>query len=212
MSYRLSRSTARSLHGLGDNVPYTGPANDDPRIVRQYGRVKARFTPRNVTALLAPNVPGMLTAAARARFPRDNVTGAGWFSGGVVGFDVIVANETRLGDLRRQMGNVGMEVGPRIGQGTELVNARVQWDWNDIKGAPGTPAPAETETTVATGPGEASANDGFFGKKVGGVPVWALGLVGLVLVGGVGVAVLRKKPRSATAATVTANRRRRSRR
>lgn len=213
MSYRLSRSAARALHGLGDNVPYTGAANDDPRIVRQYGKVTARYQARNVSAAQAPSVPGMLATSARTKFPRDNVTGAGWFADGRVGFDVIVASETRLGELRRQMGNVGLEVGPRIGTGTELYNSRVGWQWADIKAPPGSPA-LPADTTVATGPADAAATDdsGFFGKKLGGVPVWALGLIGIVLVGGVATAVLvKKKPRASAPAPVTANRRHRRR-
>lgn len=203
MSYRLA---ARAFGGLGDNIPYSGPANDDPRMVRQYGTIKVRYTPRNVTSTQSPSVPGMLTAAARSLFPQDNVKDAGWFPGGVVGYTVVLSSERRLGEVRRLMGNVALQVGPRIGPTTELYNGRVSWDWNDIKPASGGPAPADTDTTAAAQPASAPATDeeGFFAKKVGGVPVWALGTVGVVVLGGIGFAVLRK-PR---AAALSANRRR----
>jgi len=193
--------------GLGQSWspgPGQTPA-DDPRMVKQYATVKGDYQARNIGSGLTTRAADEVVNEAKRQFAGMTVSKigtTGWTKQGRVGFEVILRTPMRAGDIKRKVAAIGSLAGPRVGTNTQLIGALTYITPSDFVEAvlePGAPDVAVPES--------AGEGGGFFSAKVGGVPAWALGALGLVAVGGLVFAVTRKKP-----AAVAANRRRRRRR
>jgi hypothetical protein len=222
--------TLYAAAGLGQAMWPTGPAwtpaagqipADDPRMVRQYATVRSTYSPRGISPAQAPRAADLLVAEAQRQFPGNTVRKigtTGWTNDGQVGYEVILAQETRAGDIKRKNKAVGDIVGPTVGTGTSFYNALTWIRDADIAvptapalapSAPSTypgqvPPPSTTLPGPSWTPAPTEAQPGFFEQEVGGVPVWAVGLIGIAVLGGVAFVVLRKP-----SAAPTANSRRR---
>lgn len=185
---------------------------DDPRMVRQFGKVRQTYRVRSVPSDKAADAAAAILRAARTTFAGSNVSKAsgagfsnGWGPGGRVGVDITVPVATRLGELKAkgkgiQNRNVISEVSP----GATLIDASTGVAGRDIVAAPDAPAPAP-DAPVDPGGAPVPPPEGFLTQRVAGVPMWAIGSLSLVAVGGIIFAVTRKKK------AVAANRRRRRR-
>lgn len=223
--------------GLGQVAWPAGPAwtpaagqlpSDDPRMVRQYSTVRSTYTPRGITSAQSARAADLLVAEAQRQFPGNTVRKigtTGWTNDGQVGYEVILAQTTRAGDIKRKNKTVGDIVGPTVGSGTSFYNA-LTWIRDADVAVPATPsvpltpspvpsttlppgaAPDGSGTPWSATPVPTEAQPSFFEQDVGGVPVWAVGLIGVAVLGGVAFVVLRKPSSPAP----TANRRRRARR
>jgi hypothetical protein len=199
--------------GLGW-VPGAGqsPA-DDPRIVKQFAKVRQTFRVRGIAGKTAETATAILNAASAA-FPGHRVRkasgdgyGAGWGPGGRVGVDIIIAAPTRLGELKMKGRSLQTRnVISRVNPGAALQDARTGVDASQLQETPGV-APAFPGTPAdfdAPAPVSEPSEGSFLTRRVGGLPVWAVGGLGVAALVGIGFAVTRKKP-------VAKNRRRRRR-
>lgn len=195
--------------GMGQ---YSGPPSDDPRMVKRYTVVRSTYDVRglggNNTAARAANV---VLSKARQFFSGNTVRkigSTGWIAGGRVGYEVILANETRAGEIKEKNFKVGQTAASAMGGNVRFADARTAIPANAfVEAPPEAPAISEEAPSATAAEEEAAANGGFFSKKVGGVPVWAVGGVGILLLGGVFWYATRPPARR-----VSANRRRRKRR
>jgi hypothetical protein len=151
----------------------------------------------------------MLKREAEARFPGATIKDAGWQTGGVVGFSLIVPTEMRAGDIKQRFFVIGQAVGPRVGTGTSLTDSKTHINAGDLR-EPEAAAPAPAESPDAGPPATESAVP-FYMKKALGMPAWLLGVGGLVVLGG-GLWLMRGRKRAAATAVTANSRRRRSRR
>jgi len=193
------------MFGLGVE-PWTGAPADDPRMVRQFTTVRSTYRVRNLggdrTAARAAEV---ILQKARALFSGNTVRKigtTGWTSDGKVGFEVILAAATRAGEIKSKNFQAGQQAAAQLGGNVAFYDAATSIPSNAFEDAPPTapPIPETTPSSIAT------EEEGFLTQRVAGLPVWALGLIGIGVVGGVTVIALRKKP-----SAVAANRRRRRR-
>lgn len=203
---------------------------DDPRIVRKFARVTSTYAPRNISGDQTTRVADMLVQEAMRRFPGHKVKKlgtTGWTSSdhpagpGQVGFEIVLAEEMRAGKVRERFFEIGQAVGPRVGEGTSLYNARTFFRPGDLS-MPDLEKQAEvaakeeredlTKPPPTAAPAAAEEEEGFFTKEVAGLPVWLIGVLGVGAVGGVAYLTMRNRGGAEAAGEVTANRRRRRRR
>jgi len=199
-------SPYKGMLGLGTATPYTGAPAADPRIVKRYSLLKFTYRPVSIPSAKAADAANMLLAAARTAFAGHTVSKigtTGWTNTtpGRVGYQVRLATDTRLGELRSKSYQIGQTVGPRIvPQVSSLADARTDWtpaDLMDPVATTPTPTPGADVTVTADASETIS----------GGLPSWAPWVIaggGILVVGGLVIALTRKKP-----AAVAANRRRR---
>jgi dienelactone hydrolase len=187
---------------------------DDPRILSQYGKFQQTYktsgpsgwgTSSNTQAAAAA-----LLRAAQKQFPGQTVRklgSTGWASGGRIGFEVILASPMRWGAIKAK-GKLIESANPlaAVHDGLRLTDAMTQ----KLSGTLTTPEAAADPTAPAppSGPeaAESSGEEGLLTTKVAGLPVWAIGIMGFGIVGGIAYLALRKKPKPKA---VAANRRRR---
>lgn len=197
--------------GLGT---WTGAPAADPRIVQRYTVIRATWRVRNVPSDKAQQAADRLLYQGRQAFSGNTVRkigSTGWTADGRVGYEVILAQDTRAGEIKQKNFQAGTRAQAALRDAggisnAELYDAQTAIPSNAFTDAPPT-APATPETTpssTTTGP---APSEGFLTQRVAGLPVWAVGLIGITIVGGVVVVATRRRP-----AAVTANRRRRSRR
>lgn len=198
----------QGMFGLGVE-PWTGVPADDPRIVRQFSTIRSTYRVRNLggdrTASAAAEA---ILAKARALFSGNTVRKigtTGWTSDGKVGFEVILAQPMRAGEIKQKNFQAGQQASAQMGGNVSFYDAATSIPSNAFEEAPPT-APPTPEIAPSTLPGTEQEN--FLTQNVAGLPVWALGLIGIGVVGGIVVIATRKKKPAA----VAANRRRRSRR
>lgn len=205
------------LYRYGAGLGWTpGPGQtpaDDPRILSRFGKFRQTYrtsgpagwgTSANKTAAV-----NAVVRAAQKQFPGNRVSKigeTGWVAGGRIGFEVIVAQPMRWGEIKMK-GRRIQSANPLAGvhDGLRLTDALTQ----KLQGTLLTPEQAASPEPAAADsgaePAESSGDEGgFLTTKVAGLPVWAIGIMGFGIVGGVAFLALRKKP-----APVAANRRRR---
>jgi hypothetical protein len=196
------------LYRYGAGMGWTpGPGQspaDDPRMVKQFTIVKAYYRVRGLSGdRNAARAGSVILAKARALYSGNTVrklsgSGAtGWVSGGRTGFEVILANPMRAGEIKRKNFQAGQQAGHEIGGGVAFYDASTSIPASGFEAAPSA-SPSEEA---------AAANGNFLTQRVAGLPVWAIGVIGLTVVGGLGYMALKPKK-----AAVAANRRRRRRR
>jgi hypothetical protein len=208
----LGLGTLYATAGLGWTPgPGQTPA-DDPRMVREFGKVRQTYKVRNIPSAKAADAASAIFAAGRRDFAGNTVRKAsgngysnGWGPGGRVGFDVIFAQPTRLGEIKSK--GKAIERGnpvASLASDASLYDAQTGVSAADLLTPPG--APPETADPTPGAPVPPPEPEGnFLTQTVGGVPVWAIGGLGIVAVGGLIFALTRKK-------APTPNRRRRRRR
>lgn len=194
-----------TYHGsLGD---WTGAPAADPRMIRRYATVKATYRVRGVSAANAPRAVALLNNEARRRFS-GGVRNARWNADGSVGFEISLSTDTRAGEVKRKLFEIGQVVGPQIQNGASIYDAKTIISPSDI--AETAPVTTQDGSTVLAPESETSGPaEPFYMKTVLGLPVWGLGL-GVVTLGAVGFFFMRRRKRATTSATsaVTANARR----
>lgn len=199
----------QGMFGLGADDWTPGPGQrpaDDPRMVKKFAEITVTYRPSNIPSAKAQAASDTLLAKARTAFSGMTVRHigtTGWTNDGRVGFTIILPRDTRAGEIKGKVFQLGQDVGPRIGTGTALVDSRVV-----IPGRMFVTASAPQAEDAASEPlmvPMPTADEGsFLTKRVAGLPVWAVGIIGLGILGGGGYMLLRKKP-------VSANKRRRRR-
>ncbi len=182
---------------------------DDPRMVKKFARVRGDYRPGNIGSGLTTRAANLLVDEAKRQFSGMTVRkigSTGWTPQGRVGFEVILRNPMRAGEIKQKIETIGRLAGPRVGTNTRLYAALTYIKPGDyFAGAlPAEGAPPSAPPLVAE-------EEGFFAKKVGGIPVWAAGALGIAAVGGVVLLATKKKKPAAVAAN-RSRRRRRSRR
>lgn len=194
-------------------APWTGKPSEDPRMVKKYTKVVATYRVRNLgsNGNTAPKAADAIYAEARRAFSGNTVrklNGSGWGGGslqGKVGFEVVLAQPMRAGEIKQKNFQAGKKAQARM-SGTTWYDATTHIPSNAFVDAP-PETPPTPEETPSTTPEQDTAPTPFYSKKVAGLPVWAIGLVGTGLVVGVGYMATRKRKPA-----VTPNRRRRRRR
>lgn len=186
---------------------WTGKPSEDPRIVKQFTVVRSTY---RVTGLggdrTAARAADTLLQKARQLYAGNTVRKigtTGWIAGGRVGFEVILASPTRAGEIKQKNFQAGQQAASAMGGSVSFTDARTQIPQNAFEDAPPT-APAIPEEAPSATPQEQDGN--FFTQEVAGLPVWAIGLIGVGVLGGAVVLLTRKRP------APTPNRRRRRRR
>ena len=204
MLYRYGTAMGQWSPGPGQKP------SDDPRMVKRFTTVRATYRVRGLGGdRTAARAASAILAKGRAEFPGNTVRKigtTGWSRGGKVGYEVILASDTRAGEIKAKNFRAGRKASTHMGGGVEFYDASTAIPANAYLDAPPEAPPIAEEEPSASPEEEAG---GFFSQKIGGLPVWAVGVLGLVVVGGVGYAVMRPKKK---AAPVAANRRRRRRR
>jgi len=183
---------------------------DDPRIVKQFTIVRSTYRVRGLGGdRTAARAADAVLAKARALFSGNTVRKigkTGWVEGGKVGYEVILAAPTRAGEIKSKNKQAGRQAAGVLGGGVEFYDASTSIPANAFMDAP-PDAPAVPEEAPSATPEEEAAQGSFLTRRVAGLPVWAVGVIGLTVVGGLGYFALRPKK-----AAVAANRRRRRRR
>lgn len=203
------------LSGLGAVGPWSpGPGqrwSDDPRMVKRFTIVRSTYRVRNLggerTAKVAAD---RVLAKARALFAGNTVRRigtTGWTSDGKVGYEVILANVTRAGEIRGKNYQAGQQAAAAMGGGVEFYDASTIIPANAY-----VDAPPEAPATPEVAPSAEGEEEPFLSRKVAGLPVWAVGLLGMTVVGGLGYMALRPKKKAAVAANRRGRKRRRRRR
>lgn len=195
-------------YGMGG---WEGKPSEDPRMVKKYTRVRATYGVRGVPSDRAEEAGQRLHYQGRQLFSGNTVRklgSTGWIAGGKVGYEIILANPMRAGEIKRKIFQAGVRAGRGMGEGASFTNARVNIPQDAFMDAPTTAPSTPEETPAATPAEEAAAAEGsFLTQKVGGLPVWAVGLIGIGVVGGVAAIAMKGKKKAPTP-----NRRRRRRR
>lgn len=194
-------------------APWTGKPSEDPRMVKKFTKIVSTYRVRNLGSEgnTASKAADTILSEARRAFSGNTVRklgGSGWGSGalqGKVGYEVILAQPMRAGEIKQKNFQAGKKAQSRM-SGTTWYDATTQIPSNAFVDAP-PETPPTPEETPSTTPQQDAAETPFYSKKVAGLPVWALGLMGTGLVVGVGYMVTRQK-----SPAVTPNRRRRRRR
>ena len=188
---------------------WTGTPSEDPRMVKRHTIVRATWRPRGLASGASAEAAQRIHYQGRQAFPGSTVRkigSTGWIGGGRVGYEVILAQSTRAGEIKQK----NFQAGQRAARGMEggsvtFAEGRTAIPANGFaEAAPDTP-PVPEETPTAPPGGETEGGGSFLTDTVGGVPVWAIGGLGIAALGGIIFAVTRKKK-------VAANRRRRRRR
>lgn len=203
----LGEMLYRYQAGLGVE-PWTGVPAEDPRMVRQFTIVRSTYRVRNLGGdRTAARAADAILAKARALFSGNTVRKigtTGWTGDGKVGYEVILAQDTRAGEIKSKNFRAGQQAAAQMGGSVQFYDAATAIPSNAFIDAPPS-APATPETAPSSTPSqEAAAQGNVLTQKVAGLPVWALGLIGIGVVGGVAFVATRKKP-----APVAPNRRRR---
>ncbi len=194
-------------------TPWTGAPADDPRMVRQFTTVRSTYRVRNLGGdRTAARAAEAVLAKARALFSGNTVRKigtTGWTNDGKVGYEVILATNTRAGEIKRKNFQAGQQAAAEMGGNVSFYDAATAIPGNSFVDAPPT-APPTPEMAPSSTPAQelAAQNGNFLTQRVAGLPVWALGLIGVGVVGGVVVLATRKKKAPAP----TPNKRRRRRR
>jgi len=211
---------------------------NDPRIVKAYSTVRGTWTPSGISRTTAPSVPGLLKAQVQSRLPGWTIKSAGWNAAGQVELSVVVPSDTAAGVIKGAFFDAGDAVNSQrnasgflmlgttsSGAPAKLINPMTYVNATDIK-LPSSSTPSTTsdttttpsttsDTTTTPATTDTGTDQPFYMKSIAGLPVWAIGIGGIALVGVLGFTALRKKPAAVSkpaAAAVVANRRRRHRR
>lgn len=180
-------------------VPWTGAPAEDPRMVKKFTTITSSYRVRNLGGdRTAEKAAQAILAAARQKFSGNTVRligTTGWTSGGKVGFQVILAQDTRAGEIKQKNFQAGKKAQSTMGGNVTFYDATTSIPSTAFVDAPpGTPpTPEETPSTT---PDQDVAETSFFSKKVAGVPMWAVTLIGGGLVVGVGYMALKPKKRA----------------
>ena len=180
-----------ALGGLGETGTF-----------KQFGRANVTFNVARVSAAKAPSVPAKIRAMI-ARIPGVlRVTSCAWRAGGTIKAEFTMAEGSPVTGTFSAIRGAAKSLGPSIQTGASIfvpVGAARYQNADIVRtgaaaaspAAPESAAPAEAESAA---PAEDSSSGGIFG-----MPVWAVALGGVAVLG-VGAALLmRKKPQTATA-------------
>jgi hypothetical protein len=191
-----------ALGGLGETGTF-----------KQFGRANVTFNVAGVSAAKAPSVPAKIRAMI-ARIPGVlRVTSCAWRAGGTIKAEFTMAEGSPVTGTFSAIRGAAKSLGPSIqtGAGIFVPVGAARYQNADIvrtgaaaasPAAPESAAPAEAVApepaapaeAESAAPAEASSSGGIFG-----MPVWAVALGGVAVLG-VGAALLmRKKPQTATA-------------
>lgn len=227
------------LHGVGDWPadtvwnPAAGQApRNDPRIIKRYSTVYGTWNVQGDCGAISQYIPGYIQKAVKARLSgwTVNLVGNGWQAGGSIKLSVIVPSDTALGtirgaffdattDLNNQRTSSGFKT---LGASCQLINPQTIWTSSDIKLPTTTPSgdsttPGTTPPVTPSADGSATPTPDTTGitSTVSGIPMWAIGVGAVGVVGLLGYFALSGKKKApaaaaAPAAAVAANRRRRS--
>jgi hypothetical protein len=198
-------------YGAGLGVePWTGAPAEDPRMVKRYTKIRATYAVSNVPSDRAAEAAQRILYQGRQLFQGHNVSKigtTGWTSGGRVGYEVILATPMRAGEIKQKNYQAGVRASAGMGGNARLHSGQTSIPQSGFEAAPPT-APSTPETTPSQTPSQnAAAAQTGLNQRVGGIPIWGLGLIGIGVVGGVTVLVMSRKKKA-----VAANRRRRRRR
>jgi hypothetical protein len=212
-------------------------AANDPRTVQQHAVLAVTFEPHNVGSTQTVAAADQLLAAARSKFPGQNVRkigSNGWVSGGRVGYNIILASPMSVSEINQRAALTGQIAGPRVAANVTFNRMRTEVTQGGFVTAETETAASTAETglpTAETGPRPwytglptaetpivplapgpppppvITGEPGFFDQEVGGIPMWMLGGLGAVAITGLGLMLLWPKSSSSTA-----NRRRARRR
>ena len=193
-------------HGMGV-VPWTGAPAEDPRMVKRYTVVRATWNVQNLPSGGARDAASRILYQGRQAFPGDTVRkigSTGWISGGRVGYEVVLANTTRAGEIKAKNFRAGSRAQTGMGGNVRFTAGRTAIPANGFTES-GSDAPSTPEVSDIAAPS-------FMTRRVAGLPTWGWGLIGVGAIGAVVAATtMGGRPRRAPAAP-TPNRRRRRRR
>lgn len=198
----------QGMLGLGAALGQAG----DNRWLKRFAKVRQTYKVSSISGQSAA-VATTIERVAQREFAGMTVRkasgggyGSGWGPGGRVGVDIIIPRDMPLIDIKRKGKALQLQnVISGVSSGAKMSDARTSFAAGDVIESP--VVGEEAEAGVMPIPTGVAEDDGFFGKKVGGVPVWAIGGLGVLAVAGLAVAMRKKKPKP-----VSANRRRRRRR
>jgi hypothetical protein len=204
------------LDGLGDMLyryrgmgAWTGAPADDPRMVKRFTVVRATWRAEGLPSGGAAEAASRLHYQGRTLFAGNTVRkigGTGWIAGGRVGYEVILANSTRAGEIKRKNHEAGVRAARGMGGSVRFVDGRTGIPASGFTAsAPGTPAVEESAPTSLPG----TETPSLMMQRAAGLPMWGWGVLGVGVLGAVAVA-LTAGPKKRAA--VAANRRRRRRR
>ena len=172
-----------ALGGLGETGTF-----------KQFGRANVTFNVARVSAAKAPSVPAKIRAMI-ARIPGVlRVTSCAWRAGGTIKAEFTMAEGSPVTGTFSAIRGAAKSLGPSIQTGASIfvpVGAARYQNADIVRTGAAAASPAAPESAA---PAEAVASGGIFG-----MPVWAVALGGVAVLG-VGAALLmRKKPQTATA-------------
>lgn len=200
----------RGMRGLGS---WTGKPSEDPRMVKRFTTIKATWRAQNLPSGGAAEAAQRLYYQGTQLFRGNTVRkigGTGWIAGGRVGYEVILANSMRAGEIKSKNFQAGQRAQSGMGGNVRFTDPRTSIPANGFTES-GTDAPATPEETPSATLSEQTAAQSPFTRQVAGLPAWAWGAIGIGAIGVVATVALSGKPRRAAPA-VTPNRRRRRRR
>lgn len=181
----------QGMLGLGA-TPWTGAPSEDPRMVRSGTVVRSTFTTSGIGGSTTPAmVASVLEATAREAFHGSTVRkigSTGWIAGGRVGYDVTLSSPMRAGLVKQTNYRVGKRAEARLGGQVKFLNGRTLIPDANLEDAPSMPGPS-VPSEAASSPGASSS------RRIMGLPVWAVALLGTGVVGGA-AALLWKKSRA----------------
>lgn len=192
--------------------PWTGKPSEDPRMVKRFTRVRSTYQVRNVPSDKAAEAAQRIKYQGTQLFRGHTVSkigSTGWTGDGRVGYEVVLAQPMRAGEIKQKNFQAGVRAGRGMGGGAQFLNGRTHIPSNAfVDAAPS--APSTPETAPSSLPGEALSTQGnVLTQRVAGLPVWALGLIGIGVVGGVAVIATRGRKKRAPVANRHRRRRRR---
>lgn len=189
---------------------WTGAPSADPRMVKRFTIIKATWSAQNLPASGgAAEAAQRLHYQGRQLFPGHTVRkigDTGWVAGGRVGYEVVLADTMRAGEIKQKNFTAGARAQAGMGGNVRFTGGQTAIPANGFtEAAPG--APETPEEAPSSTPDQDAAGEPFLSRRMGGLPTWGWGLLGLGAVGAVVTAVtLGGKPKRAP----VANRRRRS--
>lgn len=187
---------------------WTGTPSEDPRMVKRFTVVRATWNVRGLPSGGAPEAAQRIHHQGRQKFPGNTVRkigSVGWISGGRVGYEVVLADSMRAGEIKLKNFQAGKAAERGMGGSVRFTNGRTIIPANGFtESAPDAPATPEDAP---------SAPPGAEAGLIAGLPLWGWGAIGAGALGLVAVVALGGgKKRRSPAPTPNRRRRRSSRR
>jgi hypothetical protein len=207
-NYRSATAGLGMLYRYGAALgTWTGKPSEDPRMVKQFTTIRSTYNVRGLGGeRTASQAADVVLAKARSLFAGNTVRKigtTGWIAGGRVGYEVILAAPMRAGEIKRKNFQAGQQAAAQMGGPVRFTDARTVIPSNAFQdSSPSAPSTPEQSSSAATEEEQAAElapqtgeGDSFLTRKAAGLPVWAWGLVGVGVVGGVvAFAATRDKP------------------